>query len=172
LTLDTPDYLALSDVELLRQCEVDTFRGTGPGGQKRNKTESAVRIRHLPTGMAGHSDDSRSQHENRATALRRLRQRLALDLRRPLDLERYAPSSALQALLAGRGHVPGRRTGADLPAIAELLDLFVALDCSVRDTAARLGVSTAALSKVLLHEEKLTATVNALRAERQLHPLR
>jgi hypothetical protein len=166
------DYLALSEAELLRQCRVETFRGTGPGGQKRNKTESAVRIRHLPTGIAGHSDDTRSQHTNRDTALRRLRQHLALELRRLVDVDTYAPSLALRQLLAQKGRVPGRRAGADLFAVAELLDLFVALDCSVRDTAARLAVSTAALSKLLLHDEKITTAVNALRAERHLRALR
>lgn len=44
------DYLSLTDAELLRQCNVDTYRASGPGGQHRNKTESAVRLRHTPTG--------------------------------------------------------------------------------------------------------------------------
>lgn len=47
-----PDYLSLPDLELLKQCEIDTYRASGPGGQHRNKTESAVRLRHLPTGLS------------------------------------------------------------------------------------------------------------------------
>jgi hypothetical protein len=45
------DFLKLSERDLLAQCKVDTFRASGPGGQHRNKTESAVRLRHLPTGL-------------------------------------------------------------------------------------------------------------------------
>ncbi len=68
----------LSDAQLLAQCEVDTYRASGPGGQKRNKTSSAVRIRHPPSGLLVIAEESRSQHENRARALRRLRQALIL----------------------------------------------------------------------------------------------
>ena len=71
------DYLLLSDDELLRQCDVDTYRASGPGGQKRNKTSSAVRLRHEPTGMSVTATESRSQHENKGRAVKRLRERLA-----------------------------------------------------------------------------------------------
>src|SRR4051794_41766574 len=64
-------WTALTDAQLLAQCAVDTYRASGPGGQKRNKTSSAVRLRHLPSGLAVIAEESRSQHENRARALRR-----------------------------------------------------------------------------------------------------
>src|SRR5204862_463400 len=63
----------LTDDQLLAQCAVDTYRASGPGGQKRNKTSSAVRLRHHPTGLLVIAEESRSQHENKARALRRLR---------------------------------------------------------------------------------------------------
>src|SRR4051794_28568175 len=66
-------WTALTDDQLLAQCEVDTYRASGPGGQKRNKTSSAVRLRHPPTGLLVIAEESRSQHENKARALRRLR---------------------------------------------------------------------------------------------------
>ena len=62
-----------SDEELLRECEVDTFRSSGPGGQHVNKTESAVRIRHLPSGVVVTSQEDRSQHRNKALCLEKLR---------------------------------------------------------------------------------------------------
>src|ERR1700732_239540 len=74
-------WTSLTDAQLLFQFEVDTYRASGPGGQKRNKTSSAVRIRHPPSGLIVIAEESRSQHENRARALRRLRQALVLKIR-------------------------------------------------------------------------------------------
>src|SRR5476649_291375 len=65
----------LNDAQLLAQCAIDTYRASGPGGQKRNKTSSAVRIRHLPSGLLLIAEESRSQHANRVKALKRLRDR-------------------------------------------------------------------------------------------------
>src|SRR5258708_13135852 len=68
--------LPASDEDLLRECEVDTFRSSGPGGQHVNKTESAVRIRHVPSGVVVTSQQERSQHQNKALCLRKLRERI------------------------------------------------------------------------------------------------
>ncbi|HEV7376778.1 MAG TPA: peptide chain release factor-like protein [Pyrinomonadaceae bacterium] len=65
-----------SDEDLLRECEVDTFRASGPGGQHVNKTESAVRLTHLPSGVVVTSRESRSQHQNKALCLQKLRQKI------------------------------------------------------------------------------------------------
>lgn len=65
-----------SDEELLRECEVETFRASGPGGQHVNRTESAVRLHHRPTGLTVTCREERSQHRNKATCLRRLRERV------------------------------------------------------------------------------------------------
>lgn len=62
------------DETLLAECRVETFRAGGPGGQHQNKTESGVRLTHLPTGITVASRESRSQHRNRKTALARLRE--------------------------------------------------------------------------------------------------
>ena len=72
-----------SDEELLRECEVETFRASGPGGQHVNKTESAVRVRHLPTGLVVTSRQERSQHQNKALCLQKLRARVAQLNHRP-----------------------------------------------------------------------------------------
>src|SRR6266480_3575147 len=80
-------WTALTEDQLLAQCEVDTYRASGPGGQKRNKTSSAVRLRHPPSGLLVIAEESRSQHENKAKALKRLRQALYLKLREAASLE-------------------------------------------------------------------------------------
>ena len=53
-------------------CRFDYYRGTGAGGQKRNKTESACRVTHLASGAVGQAEDTRSQHENKRLAFRRM----------------------------------------------------------------------------------------------------
>jgi protein subunit release factor B len=73
-----------SDDDLLRECEVDTFRSSGPGGQHVNKTESAVRLTHRPTGVVVTCREARSQHQNKATCLRKLRERVEKLNHRPL----------------------------------------------------------------------------------------
>ena len=79
------DYLALDDAALLDQCHLHIHRASGPGGQKRNKTSSAIRLRHTPTELMVVATESRSQHENKRRALRRLRMAIALNARRPFD---------------------------------------------------------------------------------------
>jgi protein subunit release factor A len=69
--------LALSDERLVSECEVETFRSGGPGGQHQNVTESGVRLTHRPTGITAVARDERSQHRNRELALERLRGKLA-----------------------------------------------------------------------------------------------
>ena len=71
------------DEDLLRECEVDTFRSSGPGGQHVNKTESAVRLKHVPSGIVVSSQQERSQHRNKVLCLQKLRKRVALLNHRP-----------------------------------------------------------------------------------------
>lgn len=72
-----------SNEDLLKECRVDTFRASGKGGQHVNKTESAVRLTHLATGIVVTCQDERSQHRNKDIALRRLREKLIELNRKP-----------------------------------------------------------------------------------------
>jgi protein subunit release factor A len=76
VTVDDAYVFLKNDDALLAECRVETFRAGGPGGQHQNKTESAVRLTHLPTGITVTARESRSQHRNRQVALGRLREAL------------------------------------------------------------------------------------------------
>jgi hypothetical protein len=167
--------LLVSDDALIAQCEVDRYRASGPGGQHRNKTESAVRLRHKLTGVSAIGEDSRSQAENKVHAVRRLRQNIALEVREPVTLDGFAPSPRLAAFVAGGTAPLGARTrltGEYWAAIGELLDLLVAGALEIGATAQRLGITTGAMSKLLLHDDAVARTVNDLRRARGMRPLR
>ena len=161
------DWTSLNDAQLLAQCEVDTYRASGPGGQKRNKTSSAVRIRHLPSGLLVIAEESRSQHANRVKALKRLRQAFYLKLREGIRTE--ALDSASQRVevasvrsLSGKLEV-GRKDVRFWPAVGVILDVLEATEARVSEAAAALGVSTGHLIDFLETDAKVWEQANQLR---------
>src|SRR5262249_25577048 len=96
-TLDQTDFPAgksprfYSDQELLAQSRIEALRGSGPGGQKRNKTSNSIRATHLPTGIHVVAGESRSQSENKMRAIRRLRLKLAVEIRESIDPAHFEP---------------------------------------------------------------------------------
>jgi hypothetical protein len=167
----------LSDTQLLAQCEVDTYRASGPGGQKRNKTSSAVRLRHPASGLIVIAEESRSQHENRARALRRMRQALYLKIRDDLGNAGLAPEALLvreDYRLArggdGRLHL-SRKDPRFWPAVGVVLDVLQAVEARVSDAASALGISTANLVDFLAADPKVWEQANQLRARFGQKPL-
>lgn len=166
----------LTEDQLLAQCEVDTYRASGPGGQKRNKTSSAVRLRHNPTGLIVIAEESRSQHENKAKALKRLWQSLFLELRDPLppdvtpegvaSLSDYADARDRERL-----HMSAKDPRF-WPAVGVVLDVLASVEARVADAAALLGVSTGNLIDFLQTEPKVWQAANQLRTAHGHKPLR
>lgn len=158
----------LTEDQLLAQCEVDTYRASGPGGQKRNKTSSAVRLRHTPTGLIVIAEESRSQHENKAKALKRLWHALFLELRDPLPAgvapEAIAalPDYATARDGSGRLHMSAKDPRF-WPAAGVALDVLVAVEARVADAATLLGVSTGNLIDFLQTDPKVWQEANRLR---------
>lgn len=163
-------WLARSDDELLADCAVDRYRASGPGGQKRNKTESAVRLRHLPSGLAARASESRSQHDNKRAALRRLRAKLAIELREPVTETTREAAAALIA--EPRRSDKARRSLEYLRGVAALLDVVAAADYAVGAAARDLGVTTGALVSAITADQRLLRHVNQERARLELKPLR
>ena len=171
-------WTSLSDAQLLAQCEVDTYRASGPGGQKRNKTSSAVRIRHSPTGLIVIAEESRSQHENRARAFRRLRQALYLKIREELPVDSLQPELIQQVEDYKEARGPdgrldlGRKDPRFWPTVGVVLDVLWATEARVSEAAAALGISTGNLIDFLAVEPKVWEQANHMRTRFGHKPLR
>jgi hypothetical protein len=150
--------LQLDDFSLVKQCDLEFTKGTGNGGQKRNKTSSAVRLKHRETGLTAEDCSERSQHRNRANALWKLRMLIALNVRN-------SPPQPLPRLECAV-------TSPDYPLwAARLLDLLYLHGGDHRPAAEALGCSATSLAKKVLRDAQLLQVVHALRAENNIPPL-
>jgi peptide chain release factor 2 len=111
--------------------KVDTFRASGAGGQHVNRTESAIRITHVPTGIVVSCQSDRSQHKNRATAMKRLRSRLyEMELQKQIDARQKLESvksdinfgSQIRSYVLDQSRVKDLRTGLEVATPQTLLD--------------------------------------------------
>jgi hypothetical protein len=161
----------LTEDTLLAECRWDFYRGSGPGGQKRNKTSNAVRLTHLPTGVAATATESRSLVENKLHAVRRLRLKLATELREPVDLARFEPPEWFLSV-RHQNRIEASHRHPLYPAIAGLiLDLLKALAGNPAAVAVNLGVSTTAVIKFLGSESALWVAANEVRRRLGMTPL-
>ncbi len=166
------EWLSSDDATLLALCEIDTYRASGPGGQKRNKTSSAVRLRHGPSGLIVIAEESRSQHENKAKALRRLRMAIALQLRAPIADDWQPPDWTSGYVGEGSAGRMSDRNPLYPQFAAMLLDLLAHREGQASKAAAILGVTTAQFTKLLATDGKLLAEANAIRRRSNLSPLK
>ncbi len=164
-------WLEISDGELLDHCDIDLYRASGPGGQHRNKTSSAVRLRHRTTGLIVTAVESRSQHENKSRAVKRMREAIALKLRNPVPADAH-PEFYKRALSRDPSlHMSPKNPEYPL-VIQYALDVLFAEQAAVAPAAARLGISTGQLIRFLKEDPGAWEQANLLRKEFKLANLR
>jgi hypothetical protein len=154
---------------LLAECQVERTRRGGPGGQHRNKVETAVVIVHRPSGSRGEASERRSQQQNHSEAVFRLRVNLALEVRQPAA---DSPSGLWQGRTSG-GRLSVNASHDDFPAmLAEALDRVAAEEFDLAASAQKLGITGSQLVKFLKIEPRALAKVNHARESQGLAKLR
>ena len=162
---------AIDPEQLYGQCETKRTRRSGPGGQHRNKVETAVLLHHRPTGVKAEAGERRSQAENRSVAIFRLRLNLALEVRSAVDTD--ARPSRLWISRCSGGRIEVNPSHDDFPALlAEALDTIAAGEADVASAAKRLGCTGSQLVKFLKKEPRAAALVNTWRRRQGVRPLR
>lgn len=168
----SPHPAALALEQLDAQCDFRATRRSGPGGQNRNKVETAVILTHRPTGIVAEASERRSQGENRREALFRLRLKLALEVRSPSEPRSTRPSPLWRSRLRG-GRIVVNPEHDDFPALlAEALDVLEEHGHDAKLAAEALGCSSTQLVKFLAAEPRALGLLNARRAEAGLRALR
>ena len=162
----------LEEEQLLKYCEISFGRSGGPGGQHRNKVETACTILHKPSELTASAGERRQQSQNRHEAIFRLRLRLAFKLRRDVHREHYRPSELWQQRRQGK-RIAVNPKHKDYPALlAEAIDVIYARNFDVAGAAGVLGVSMSQLAKLVRHHKHAFARVNEGREATGLNALK
>lgn len=151
----------LSESSLLENCKLTLLRGSGPGGQNRNKVETAVELVHLPSGCRGQASERRSQKENRDVALHRLREQLALHLRDDPSDEGLAITNRYTD---GQGRINVSESNWDWPVVlAEVLNRLERHEWELQPLAVELKSTTSQIIKLLRKTHSAMELVNSHR---------
>jgi protein subunit release factor B len=154
--------------QLLAECEITRTRRSGPGGQHRNKVETAVVIEHRPTSIRAEASEERSQARNQAMAVARLRLTLAVVVRS----QRTEISPLWKSRCRG-GRISVSEQHEDFAKlVAESVDVFVQLEFDHKATAASLKCSVSQLVKFWRRSPTVFQWINTQRETAGLHRLR
>ena len=155
---------------LLLQCNIRRSRHSGPGGQHRNKVETAIEITHRPTGIISFAAERRSQEQNRQVAIARLRLLLAVRVR-SVGTAEVVPSVLWESRCRNQKIACSEQHDDFAVMIAESLDAIDAHEFDVKKAAASLGCSTSQLVRFIANVPEALAIVNTQRSTRSLHKL-
>ncbi len=154
-------WLRLDDAALLKQCDEERYRASGPGGQRRNKVETAVRLRHRASGAVSQAEEARSLEENRRRAVHRLRLRIALHVRSPFDIASPQLPAELLAHRRAEGALAVNPKNEAYPlVVAAVLDALQAAGGSYAAAAQALGVTTSQLFRFLRRDREVWRAVS------------
>lgn len=163
----------LGESQLLKQCTVQLQRRSGPGGQHRNKVETAVVINHTPSGLRAEASERRSQADNRRTAIFRLRLVLAVHLRCPIGPLVDACPSPLWTSRCRGTRISISPQHEDFPIVlAELLDVLAAVDGDFGRAAEFFSVTASQLVALLRDHPPALTLVNQQRLALGWHTLK
>lgn len=161
----------IHDSELLKHCTWTFLRRSGPGGQHRNKVETAALITHVPSGLSAEANKSRSQESNRQEAVTRLRLKLACEIRCQ-QMAAEQPSELWRSRLKGTS-VSIAADHRDFPSLlAEAMNVLVGANWEHTLAANKLGISSTQLIKFLAKHPPALQKLNAARSAKNLPPLK
>ena len=178
--ITTVDYTGLDDPALLGQCDVNIFKASGPGGQHRNKVSSAIRLLHRPTGVTAQGCDHRSQHANKRSALKRLRMKIACQVRRSVNAGQPMPEVVASCLFVPKGAGAdakkrlqvGKRDKRFWSVGRFLLDILDAVGGRLSEAAGAMEIGTSNFVSVIKQDRHLYAAAQEIRKHHGQGPMK
>jgi hypothetical protein len=147
--------LKLSDAELLKECEISAYKGSGPGGQHRNKTNSGVKLK--INNVEIYSCDDRSAHVNKLLALKKLRLKIALQMREE-------PALQIPFSFPGTGGKISQDNNFYPQFIADVLDRIYFCKGDLSEAAKMWSLSKSALNKIIIQDKKVLEAFQKIRS--------